>query len=73
MTANEIKKALIDAGVTQAEVARDVGLSKQLVGEVIRGNRRNARIESAVAAAIQKPVDEVFKPAVSPSSATAAA
>jgi DNA-binding XRE family transcriptional regulator len=73
MTANEIKKALIDVGVTQAEIARTVGLSKQLVGEVIRGNRRNARIESAVATAIGKPIDEVFQPAVSPPSATVAA
>lgn len=60
MTSREIKAALVLAGVSQSDIARDVGLSAQLVGEVIRRTRKNALIEVAVAKAIGKPLKKVF-------------
>jgi lambda repressor-like predicted transcriptional regulator len=60
MDPNEIKAALVKAGVKQADIARSVGKSKQLVGDVIRRHRRNTEIEQEVAARIGKPVKKVF-------------
>lgn len=60
MDPHEIKAALAKAQVKQADIARAVGKSKQLVGDVIRRHRRNAEIENEVAARIGKPVRRVF-------------
>lgn len=60
MAPNEIKAELARKGVKQSEIARSVGKSKQMVGDVIRRFRRNADIEREVAARIGKPVKRVF-------------
>lgn len=70
MTAREIKSALVLKDVTQAEIGRRCGYSRGHVGDVIEGNRRNAKIESAIANAIGKPVGEVF-PVEKPAAALA--
>jgi lambda repressor-like predicted transcriptional regulator len=62
MQPNEIKAALVLAGVRQVEIARQAGFSGAYVADVIAGNRRNASIERLVAGAIGKEPDDVFAP-----------
>lgn len=62
MQPNEIKAALVLAGVRQVSIARKARFSGPYVADVIAGNRRNARIEQAIADAIGKEPDEVFAP-----------
>jgi predicted transcriptional regulator len=72
MSPNEIKAALVERGVKQVSIARLVDLSPQYVYDVISGARRNEKIESAIAVAICRPVEEVF-PVEQPASAAPAA
>jgi transcriptional regulator with XRE-family HTH domain len=60
MTARDRKAELVRNGVTQAEIARRTGFSLGYVGDVIAGNRRSPKIQSAIAEAIGRPVREVF-------------
>lgn len=60
MAPDEIKAALVLKRVKQTDIARAVGRSKQLVGDVIRRARRNAEIEKEVAARLGKSVKRVF-------------
>ncbi|HVX40315.1 MAG TPA: helix-turn-helix transcriptional regulator [Gemmatimonadaceae bacterium] len=62
MTRRERKAALVNAGVTQADIARATKLSQAFVSDVIAGFRRSDVVETLVARAIGKPVDEVFEP-----------
>jgi hypothetical protein len=56
------KAELVRNNVRHTKIARDLGYSQAYVSDVIAGNRRNPRIEAAVASAIGLPVDEVFPP-----------
>jgi gp16 family phage-associated protein len=40
----EIKKWLIDQGLTQTEIAKQLGISQTAVYQVIKGNMRSKRI-----------------------------
>jgi transcriptional regulator with XRE-family HTH domain len=44
----KIKKALIDKGVTQTEIARKAGVSTSTVWQVVSGRSRSAKIESII-------------------------
>lgn len=63
LTRIERKIALLRAGVTMTEIARDLGITVQHVSHVIAGKARSPRVEQAVAAAIGKPASQVFPPA----------
>lgn len=60
MTPDEIRKALRQRDVRQVEIARAVGMSKQMVCDVIDGHRDNPDIKREVAARIGKPIARVF-------------
>lgn len=62
MKPNEIKAALVLAGVRQVAIARATQLSGAYVSDVIAGNRRSEKIERAIAKAIGLPVRDVFPP-----------
>lgn len=64
MTPLDRKIALMRAGVTAADIASELGVTRQFVSEVVRGTRRSDgdRVEAAIAAAIGKPVADVFAP-----------
>jgi len=47
-TRNEIKKWLIDKGLTQAHIAREVGVSRTLVSLVIKGELRSVKVIDAL-------------------------
>ena len=62
MSRRERKAALVMAGVSLADIARDLGFTPQHVSEVVAGRRRSAVTEEAIAKAIGKPVVKVFGP-----------
>lgn len=47
-------------GISQASIARDVGVSKQAVLLIIERRQKSRRIAQAVADAIERPLAEVF-------------
>ena len=60
MNAIEIKIALIRKGISQAEIAKRAGVSRQMVGLVIRRKAVSASVMQEMARAIGKTVDQVF-------------
>ena len=60
MNVNNIKAELIMKNVKQTEIARSLGITSASVNEVITGRRKNPRIREAIAAAINKPVSEIW-------------
>jgi transcriptional regulator with XRE-family HTH domain len=57
--------------VRQAEIARQLGVSRAYVSDVIAGNRRSERVEAAVADALGLDAGEVFPARDSAASAAA--
>lgn len=55
------RKAALRHGAMK-EVAKRTGRTLGHVSEVVRGNRRDRKVEVAIARAVGKPVDEVFEP-----------
>lgn len=60
MTANEIKAKLAMLGITQAEIAREQGVSRCVINAVVHNRLRTKRHRAAVAKAIRLPFDEVW-------------
>lgn len=60
MTAREVKAQLVLKGVSYARIAEILGVTRQLVGAVVRGTAQSARVEAAIAAVLNTPVHEVF-------------
>jgi transcriptional regulator with XRE-family HTH domain len=60
----EIRKALIDTERTQASIAAEINVTRMFVGRVIQGKASSERAYEAIAAACNKPVDELFPPTV---------
>ena len=46
----EIKKWLLDQGVTQTAIARDANVSRALVSLTLKGQRRNIKVLAALRA-----------------------
>lgn len=62
MTPLDRKVALVRRQVSLAQIGAQLGVSRQFVSDIVRGNRRSERVETAVAEAIGKPVEKVFPP-----------
>lgn len=62
MSRRDRKAELIRAGISMADIARQLGYTPQHISEVVAGRRRAADVEQAVAKAIGKPVSKVFPP-----------
>lgn len=60
MKPNEIKAELVRANVTQADIARDLGVKRMTVHCVIAGRGKSARIQREVARRLGKNVEEIF-------------
>jgi transcriptional regulator with XRE-family HTH domain len=54
------RELLRAAGVTQAEIAARIGVSRQSVGLVLVDHHRSRRVEQAIAEACGAPVEELF-------------
>lgn len=55
-----VKCALMRAGVTQAEVARDLGVTCGYVSQVVSGLRPGLAVRAAIAARLGMDVDELW-------------
>lgn len=60
MTAGDIRIALLRAGVTQAEIARRVGVSQTAVHRIIEGMNVSHRIRKAISEAINTPLGLIW-------------
>ena len=63
MTSHEIKTEIYrrrPEGLTISAIARSLNVSKQAVGFIIERRHKSSRIAQAVAAAIERPLAEVF-------------
>jgi transcriptional regulator with XRE-family HTH domain len=56
------KVELMRRGVTAADIARQVGMSRASVSLVLLDRMRNEKIEEAIAAVLMEPVDLLFPP-----------
>jgi len=56
----DIKADLEKSGIKQAELARELEVSKTVVNEVIYGRRTSRRIAETIAGKINKPIDEIW-------------
>ncbi len=63
LTPLDRKIALLRAGVSMAEIGRQLGVTKNHVAMVVAGKRRSPRVEAKVAESIGKPTGRVFPPA----------
>ena len=55
---------LVEQGVTLQQIADELGVSNQHVGEVVRGRRRSLRVEQAIARAAKRSWGAMFEPVV---------
>jgi len=56
----EIKIMLLRAGKTQASIARDLGVNRSFVNNVIKGHRSTRRVREAIANAVGKRIGELW-------------
>lgn len=62
MTPRDRKAELVRRGIKMTQIARSIGMSGGHVEATIAGKRRSPRVEEAVAALLDRTVDEVFGP-----------
>ncbi|MDR7435865.1 MAG: helix-turn-helix transcriptional regulator [Armatimonadota bacterium] len=60
MRPEEIKARLILKGITQAEIARRLKVSRGAISQVISGRERNQRIRKAIARALGLKVSDIW-------------
>ncbi|MDR1702481.1 MAG: helix-turn-helix domain-containing protein [Sporomusaceae bacterium] len=60
MTPEEIKAGLILRKIKQIDIAAQTGYTTEAVNMVIKGIRKNQKIRKAIAAALEKPVSEIW-------------
>lgn len=60
MTASEVRAMLMLKGVSQSQIADQLGVSDAMISQVIDGKRSSERVQHAIAQAIEKPVHQVF-------------
>lgn len=57
---NEIKAALILAGVKQSRLADSLGVSRALVSLVVSGKKKSSRVRQAIARALGLKVEDLW-------------
>lgn len=61
MNPREIKAALMLKGVTQASIAKKLGITPSLISMVIQGREKTPRVRRAIAEEIGKKVEEIWR------------
>jgi transcriptional regulator with XRE-family HTH domain len=56
----EIKILLLRAGITQASIAKKIGVTLPFVNQIIKGQRSTGRVRRAIAKAVGKRVEELW-------------
>ena len=54
------KVELMRRGITAADIAREVGVSRSAVTQVVLDQIRSAEIEAAIARHLEEPVEQLF-------------
>jgi len=67
MTPKEIKRALFEADISMAGLARDLNVSRSMIAQVVQNTAVSHRVRCHVARAIGRPVDEVWEIKKNPS------
>jgi len=60
MTPTERKVLLLRAGIKQAEIARELGVTQSTVYKIIHDLKASRRVREAIARAVDKPVKELW-------------
>lgn len=60
MSPDEIKKALEDAEISQAGLARDLSVSRSTIHQVIHNDATSHRVRCHIAKAIKRPVGVIW-------------
>lgn len=60
MNSINLKIKLLRAGITQAGIARNIGVTRAFVNQVINGQRNNKRVRMAIAKAVGKRVKDLW-------------
>jgi len=60
MTPTERKVLLLRAGITQTDIARELGITKNSINQEIHDRRTSKRIRKAIARAVDRPVEELW-------------
>lgn len=58
---NTVSQRLKDAGITQAEIARHLGVCRQTVSRVVNGQKSSKRIQTYIAGLLGDTVFNLFK------------
>ena len=59
MTPREIKKLLIDLGLSQSDLARQLAVTPSAVSQVVNGLRPNPRVAEGLARILNLPVESL--------------
>jgi len=62
----KIKILLLQAGISQSQLARELGVHLTWVNHIIRGVKHNQRVKRYIARRLRRPVDELFDAAPPP-------
>ncbi|MDZ4185773.1 MAG: helix-turn-helix domain-containing protein [Desulfuromonadales bacterium] len=60
MNSNEIKGHLTIVGCRLVDIADELSVAEQLIGRVMRREATSDRVQRAIAARLNKPVEDVF-------------
>lgn len=63
--ANRVRHALLDAGITGADIARELCVTRQYIAHVINGRNRSPQVRAHIARRLGKGVDELWPPDLS--------
>lgn len=61
MTPKQIKQALDNADISQAGLARDLGVSRSLIYQVIHNSATSHRVRCHIARAVGRPVSDLWE------------
>jgi transcriptional regulator with XRE-family HTH domain len=59
-TAFQIRIRMIELGLTQRAIAEKLGVTREMVNQVMRGRTKSARVAAGVAEALGYPVEVLF-------------
>lgn len=62
MTANKIKAMLVERGIKQTDIAKELGIARSSVAGAISGYRqhKSRRVHEAVAKRVGKPIEKLW-------------
>lgn len=65
MRQREVRKLMIDANLTAAEVGRRLGVSRSAIAHIIAGRRTSPRLQAGLAKLLGLPVEDIWGDGIS--------